>query len=126
MDVSVNNTAAPAVVTVQNGSVPDAVPTIVSAVFNAKTAQLVLMMSDGAQVPITGFAAALAQSLGGNSLAVLDINGALILGGKPRFGVSSIGNLTVPTPLPDTSNGYAPATGSGELYQNGSGPIQEA
>ncbi|MBR0559486.1 hypothetical protein [Neokomagataea anthophila] len=126
MSLSIQNTAAPAAVTVQNGATPDTAPTIVSAAFNPQTAQLVLTMSDGSQVPIAGFAAALAQSLGGISLAVLDSNGALILGGKPRFGVSSAGNLTVPTPLPDTSNGYAPATGSGELYQNGSGPIQEA
>nr|WP_294918282.1 hypothetical protein [uncultured Neokomagataea sp.] len=126
MSISISNAAAPASVTIQNGSVPDASPTVVSAAFNAQTAQLVLTMSDGSQVPVTGFAAALAQSLGGASLAVLDGNGALMLGGKPRFGVSAAGNLTVPTPLPDTSNGYNPVTGTGELYQNGSGPIQEA
>lgn len=126
MSVTPVDAATPAKVMIVQGQTPDAPPRVVAAAFNAQTGQFVLTMSDDTQIPVTGFAAALAQSLGGHTLAVVDDNGALILGGKPRLGVSAKGNLTVPTPLPDTSDGYEPIEGSGELYQNGSGPLQEA
>ncbi|GBR09539.1 hypothetical protein [Gluconobacter frateurii] len=126
MSVDVNNSAGVAAVTVSPGGTPDATAQVTAIGFNATTGELVFSYSDGTQVPVTGLAEGIAQSLGGASLAVLDKNGALLLGGKPRLGVSEAGNLTVPTALPDTATGYDPVTGSGELYQNGTGPIQEA
>ncbi|MFT9448443.1 hypothetical protein [Gluconobacter japonicus] len=126
MSVNVNNSAGVAAVTVTPGGTPDASAQVTSIAFNATTGKLVFSYSDGTQVPVGGLAEAIARSLSGASLAVLDENGALLLGGKPRLGVSASGNLTVPTPLPDTTDGYDPVTGSGELYQNGTGPIQEA
>ncbi|KXV50821.1 hypothetical protein AD945_01190 [Gluconobacter albidus] len=91
-------------------------PAIQSAAYNPATQCVVLTFSDGSQIPITGFAEAIASSLGGVSLAVLDANGALMLGGKPRLGVSGAGNLTLPTPLPDSTAGYTPVPGSNEVY----------
>ncbi|EHH69533.1 baseplate J/gp47 family protein [Gluconobacter morbifer] len=70
----------------------------------------------GVIVAMSGGVAGLAQSLNGASLAVLDANGSLILGGKPRLGVSGEGNLTLPTPLPDSTANYTPVSGTNEIY----------
>lgn len=116
MSSAVSSSASPVVVNIAPGNSPPAAPTITSAAYNADSQQIVLTFSDGSQVPIVGFAAALAQSLGGTSLAVLDINGALVLGGKPRLGISGAGNLTLPTPLPDSTADYTPVAGTNEIY----------
>ncbi|MEW9272997.1 hypothetical protein [Gluconobacter oxydans] len=116
MSLSVSSSNSPVVVNIAPGNSPPAAPTITSAAYNAESQQIVLTFSDGSQVPILGFAGALAQSLGGNSLAVLDENGSLILGGKPRLGISSAGNLTLPTPVPDSTADYTPVSGTNEVY----------
>ncbi|KXV22998.1 hypothetical protein [Gluconobacter oxydans] len=116
MTSAVSSSDAPVVVNIAPGNSPPAAPTITAAAYNAASQQIVLTFSNGSEVPITGFAAALAQSLGENSLAVLDATGALVLGGKPRLGVSGSGNLTLPTPLPDSTAGYDPIPGTNEIY----------
>ncbi|KXV00292.1 hypothetical protein AD929_11720 [Gluconobacter potus] len=116
MSVTAESTSTPAAVTVASGSAQDAAPTVSAIGFNAETAELVFTFSDGSQIPVPGLAAAIAQSLGGASLAVLDDEGSLILGGKPRLGISSAGNLTLPTPVPDSTADYTPVSGTNEVY----------
>ncbi|GAJ30023.1 hypothetical protein [Acidomonas methanolica] len=120
------NGNSPISVTISPGQAGAGAPTVTSIVLDQATGALVFTFSDGSQVSAEGLPAALAQYLGGASLAVLDDAGALMLGGKPRLGVSADGNLTMPTPLPDTTTGYVPVSGSGEVYLNGSGPMEVA
>ncbi|MBF0858785.1 hypothetical protein HKD24_06105 [Gluconobacter sp. LMG 31484] len=116
MSVDATSNSTPAAVTVSSGSAQDAAPTITAIGFNADTAELVFTFSDGSQISVTGLAEAIAQSLGGASLAVLDVGGSLILGGKPRLGISGAGNLTLPTPVPDSTADYTPVSGTNEIY----------
>lgn len=116
MTLAVSSSNAPVVINIAPGNSPPAAPTITAAAYNTESQQIFLTFSGGSEVPIVGFAAALAQSLGGNSLAVLDATGALVLGGKPQLGISGSGNLTVPTPLPDSTAGYDPIPGKNEIY----------
>jgi len=126
MSASASSASNPVTVDITPGQTPSAPPAMKSIAFNPATQLLVFTLTDGSQITVSGFAAAIAQSLGGNSLAVLDDDGALLLGGKPRLGVSAAGNLTMPTPLPDTSDGYTVVGGSTEIYLNGSGPMEVA
>jgi len=126
MSASVTNANPPISVEVYPGSTPPAPPAITGFAFDAETGSLQVSFSDGSSLPIPGLAAAIAQSLGGAQLAIVDTNGSLLLGGKPRWGVSPAGNLTAPTPLPDTTDGYTPVAGSGEVYLDGSGPMEIA
>lgn len=121
MSVTPSAAASPLTVTINPGETASAPPSITGFGFNVATQALVVTFSDGSQQDIPGFAAAIAESLGGASLAVLDADGNLILGGKPRFGANAAGNLAIATPLPVQGvNGYNPVTGSGEFYINGS------
>ncbi|MFT8803414.1 MAG: hypothetical protein ABF812_15735, partial [Gluconobacter cerinus] len=84
--------------------------------FNAETDELVFIYSDRSQIPVRGLAAVIAQLLGGTSLAARDGDGPLILGGNPRLGISSAGNLTLPTSVPDSTADYTPVSGTNEVY----------
>lgn len=100
---------------------PYTAPTVSAIGFNAETAELIFIYSDGSHIPVPGLAAVIAQSLGGASLAALDGDRPLILGGKPRLGISSAGNLTLPTSVPDSTADYTPVSGTNEVYsQTGS------
>ncbi|CAI9120450.1 hypothetical protein [Brytella acorum] len=126
MSTTASSASSPVTVSITPGQTPASPPSITQISFNGTTGALVFTFSDGTQQNVLGFAAAVAASLGGASLAVLDTNGALLLGGKPRFGVDADGALTCPTPLPDTTNGFVPVAGSTVIYLNGSGPMEVA
>lgn len=102
--------------TVTPGFAQEAAPTVSAIGFNAETAELVFTYGDGSQIPVPGLAAAIAQLLDGVLLAVLDGDRSLILGGKPRLVISSAGNLTLPTPVPDSTTDYTPVSGTNEVY----------
>ncbi|WP_040509145.1 hypothetical protein, partial [Gluconobacter morbifer] len=70
MTVDATSSSAPAAVTVASGGAQDAAPKVTAIGFNAETGQLVFTFSDGSQIPVTGLAEGLAQSLNGASLAV--------------------------------------------------------
>ena len=116
----------PVSVNVFPGQTPPAPPGISGISFDKVAGNLLFTFSDGTEKAVPGLAEAIASALGGATLAVLDENGALVLGGKPRLGVSQNGNLACLTALPDTTDGYDPVSGNGELYLNGSGPVQVA
>lgn len=116
MSVTADSISTPASVTVTPGFAQEAAPTVSAIGFNAETAELVFTYGDGSQIPVPGLAAAIAQLLDGVLLAVLDGDRSLILGGKPRLVISSAGNLTLPTPVPDSTTDYTPVSGTNEVY----------